>query len=489
MHSKHTLTSLLACPQCQVEDANQLVADANGWHCELCATKYPNLASIPFLWRSPQSAQLDWHNRIDLMFAEIESQQHHLQLQTERHALISSIGEDADAGDDADAGEDAGVTEKREQLARLQRAWHQHKEDLQQLLRPFHNGNPLARELHTALGTQLPDHHGLLSYAPQIMRDWCWGEDENKIVAEYLIEQIDAYTSNKGPLTKILVLGSGAGRLAYDLHRHYNPARTYAVDSNPLLCLLGQQMSAGKVLNFTEFPRAPINRNGLAVRQVLKAPAPISGIEFVCADAMHPPFGGEVFDLILTPWLIDVIDAPLADLAHIIRRHLHPDGLWINHGSLAFNPTQPHLAFTQEDVISTCQRVGFEILRTDNCNLPYLQSPHERGQRNELVFTLVASIKSDALQKPKPPHHFLPDWWRNTNLPVPLTHSFQTQITSTRVHGFIMSLIDGKRSIAGMAEVLEEQRLMPRDQAEEAIRGFLRRMQETSAAENGHQQS
>ena len=47
---------------------------------------------------------------------------------------------------------------------------------------------------------------------------------------------------------------------------------------------------------------------------------------------------------------------------------------------------------------------------------------------------------------------------------------------STQVYSFIMSLIDGKRTLQDMADVLENQQLMSRDEAEPAIRSFLIKM-------------
>ena len=79
-----------------------------------------------------------------------------------------------------------------------------------------------------------------------------------------------------------------------------------------------------------------------------------------------------------------------------------------------------------------------------------------------------------------PRHAALPDWILRSNQPVPLLDSFQSQATSTRIYAFIMSMIDGKRTIADMAQLMEEQRLMPKADADEAIRGFLIKMYDES---------
>jgi hypothetical protein len=61
---------------------------------------------------------------------------------------------------------------------------------------------------------------------------------------------------------------------------------------------------------------------------------------------------------------------------------------------------------------------------------------------------------------------------------VPDLPAFRTQAMTTRVHAFIMSLIDGRRSLKDMARGMEDQGLMPRREAEPALRGFLIKMRD-----------
>jgi hypothetical protein len=49
-----------------------------------------------------------------------------------------------------------------------------------------------------------------------------------------------------------------------------------------------------------------------------------------------------------------------------------------------------------------------------------------------------------------------------------------------RIHAFLMSLIDGRRSLKDMAKLVVEQRLMNADEAEPAIRSFLIKMHDDS---------
>jgi len=110
--------------------------------------------------------------------------------------------------------------------------------------------------------------------------------------------------------------------------------------------------------------------------------------------------------------------------------------------------------------------------------IPYMDSPLSRHGRREQVVTVVAEKTAEAERPPR--HKALPDWLVVGAEPVPALENFRMQAVSTRVHAFIMSMIDGRRSIADMAKLMEEKRLMTRAEAENAIRGFFIRMLEDS---------
>jgi hypothetical protein len=119
---------------------------------------------------------------------------------------------------------------------------------------------------------------------------------------------------------------------------------------------------------------------------------------------------------------------------------------------------------------------GFAAPPVAAATMPSPHSPARRPGRRETVFTFSA-LKSRTVARP-PRHRALPDWIVTGREPVPLSAAFQAQAISTRIHAFVMSLIDGKRSLNDMAAVFEAQRLMPRDEAAAAIRLFLIRMYE-----------
>ena len=92
--------------------------------------------------------------------------------------------------------------------------------------------------------------------------------------------------------------------------------------------------------------------------------------------------------------------------------------------------------------------------------------------------------KSEKVKKPER-HKALPDWIVTGKIAVPLTQSFHQQATSTQIHSYIMSMIDGKRTIEDMSVILEKQKLMTKEEAIPAVRSFLMRMFDDSQRSGG----
>jgi hypothetical protein len=121
---------------------------------------------------------------------------------------------------------------------------------------------------------------------------------------------------------------------------------------------------------------------------------------------------------------------------------------------------------------------GFAEPQVVETTIPYMCSPASRHGRREQVVTIAA----DKRKRVAAPQRYsaLPDWLVQPNRPVPLLEGFRVQATTTRIYAFMMGLIDGRRSVGDMATLMEQQRLMPRNEAESAIRTFLIKMYDES---------
>ena len=441
------LAPLLACPRC---DRTPLDETANGFRCAGCKIDFPRVGSIPWLFAEPASALGEWRGRLHFALRQLERRQAELDRALERPGLRAST---------------------RERLAAMRAAIEDHGKRLAALLAPLDVDAPSAAvETYLALRTRLPSDQGLLTYYGNVHRDWAWGGEENAVSLEIVRDVLGGAATER-----VLVLGAGAGRLGYDIHRELAPTLTVVLDFNPLLMLVSERVTRGETVELYEFPLAPRRAADQAVLRRLEAPFPARpGLLHVLADAHRPPFAKGAFDTVVTPWLVDILPEPLDTLAARINHLLADGGRWISFGSLSFHDADPALKYSLDECGDVLVENGFDRPETLERRIPYLASPASRHARLEEVVAWRADKKRRV--KPPPRHQALPDWIVRGNEPVPLSAAFRSQIMATRVHAFIMSLIDGKRTLKDMAKVLVDQGLMTADEAEPALRTFLTKM-------------
>ncbi len=314
------LAELLACPSCGSRLA--------GAGCLACRIDFPSIGGIPWLMPEPRLALAEWRGRLHHLLT------HYATEAARQRAALS------DSGDDKLA---------RHRLEHVAAALDDQSARLRALMQPlgFDRRNE-AHAVHVALGTELPVNQGLSSYYPNLHRDWCWGDAENRASLDAVLASLPTGTTP----ARVLVLGAGACRLAYDLHQALRPGLTVALDFNPLFLLAASRVLAGDALELYEFPIAPRTIADHAVLRRLAAPAAVApGFEFVLADASAPPFRPGSFDLVLTPWFIDVAGEPVGRIVARINALLALGGLWVNHGSLAFADAAPAEALSLEELL------------------------------------------------------------------------------------------------------------------------------------------
>lgn len=446
------LIDLLACPRC---DKTPLEKTDDAFHCKACETDFPLLEGLPWMFADPQATLGEWRGRLQFALQQLSHEVIGLENELKEKNLRS-------------------LTRRR--VTRYKKAIESHKRSLQKLLRPIDvqslHGN---YESYLALRTRLPADQGLNTYYANIHRDWAWGDKENKAS----LKQIRSVLHDRADLGNVLVLGAGAGRLAYDIHTQLECTYTIAMDFNPLLLLVANAVISGETLKLYEFPIAPLSLGDDAVLRTLSAPE-LAGENFhlVFGDALRPPFPDQTFDTVVTPWLIDIITEDLPVLAARINNLLKDNGRWVNFGSLAFSSQQQTRCYSPEETKAIVGEAGFSDPYVSQATIPYMCSPASRHGRQERVFSFSA-YKERNVEKPER-YKALPDWLVTGEEPVPLEPSFRQQAMTTQIYSYIMSLIDGKRSINDMAVVLGKQKLMTKEEAEPAIRSFMTRMYDDS---------
>jgi hypothetical protein len=450
MTTTDALHELLACPRCD----QALAASGSVWRCAGCHVDFPLVAGIPWLFAEPNAALGEWRGRLHLSLQRLERERLELKAALSSENLRSPT---------------------RTRIDHLERATADHAARLEALLAPLAIEQQSASyEAYLALRTRLPPDQGLTTYHANIHRDWCWGDAENDASFDVLAAALGAAAPGR-----VLVLGAGAGRLAYDFHMRTAAVSTVALDFNPLLVLVAERIGRGEQLEFYEFPLAPRTPEDQAVLRTLSAPAPArAGLAHVLGDAHRPPFKHGAFDTVVTPWLVDILPERFDSLCARVNALLAPGGRWLNFGSLSFHDRDPAARYGLAECLAAHDQNGFVDGAVGERGNTYHSTPAWPHARRERVVSWSAHKARDVKKPPR--YHALPDWIVRGNEPVPLSDSFRTQATAMRIHAFLMSLIDGRRSLKDMAKLVVEQRLMNADEAEPAIRSFLIKMHDDS---------
>jgi ubiquinone/menaquinone biosynthesis C-methylase UbiE len=453
------LQSYLACPRC---DKTPLSFDDGVFACGACKIEFPDIGGMPWMFADPDASLGEWRNRLQFAIQQLGHE-------------ISSL--------DQELKDDTLRPLTRRRVERFRKSTDLHRRALQKLLKPVDiqsfSGN---YESYLALRTRLPSDQGLNTYYANIHRDWSWGDEENKAS----LKQVRAVLHENAELGDVLVLGAGACRLAYDIHKELDCTRVVAMDFNPLLMLVAQAMAAGKQLKMYEFPIAPASLEDDVVMRRLSAPEVAGeGFHLVLGDALRTPFANASFDTVVTPWLIDIISEDLSVFSLRINKLLKDNGRWVNFGSLAFADPARARRYSPEETKAVVAEGGFSDPYVSQATIPYMCSPASRHGRQEKVFSFSAYKEHSVDDVPR--HRALPDWIVTGKEAVPLLQSFRTQAMTTQIYSFIMSLIDGKRTIEEMASILEKQKLMSQQEAIPAIRTFLTRMYDDAQRQSGFQ--
>ena len=421
--------------------------------CRRCKLAYPQLGTVRCCYPNPATDLAAWRASAHLELQNL------IEDQRETHAasLISSS------------------TRTRARLEHLASAYSSQIGHLTQLLAPIIDGTPTSdKTTYEALNTQaLSQPTTLFGYAANVFRDWAWGEQENAQAIELIRSASCALHRSSHTfshsLGNVLVLGAGAGRLAWDLSTLTEGA-VVAVDLNPFTSLLAAELNAGSRVELWEFPLAPKQIKDVAVKHSLAAPARRDNLHWLLADARRPPFGPRSFDTVVTPWYTDVVQNPPADTARRVNELLVDGGQWLNFGSATFATSDIKNRLTLEELLELVTHSGFDEPNCVEATGPYLRSPHSRFSRVEALHAFAAR-KASHCDRPAPPA--VPSWLQDCSQSVPALESFQHQAMSTQVHAFLMALIDDRRSINDIAQVLQERQLMDAAEAVPVVQSFL----------------
>jgi hypothetical protein len=361
------------------------------------------------------------------------------------------------------------LAEKR--LRKMLQAKMEQKKEIQKILSPIVNQEEGNLELSISMKVPLPVTQSLSSYYSNLHRDWGWEDsEENRLSLEFVREALQ----NVAKSESMLVLGSGASRLPFDLHQSLGIKRTLAIDINPLLLYSAKKIIDGQKISLYEFPSAPKTLESVAIKRRLSAPQPLakdSSFSFAFADALNPPVKPGTYSWIMTPWFIDIVPADIHYTLSMINFLLPEDGLWIQFGPISFQRNQPELCYSPEEFRGIVKGSGFEIIYDKMVAIPYLQSPDSFRQRTENIAVIVAR-KEKAMSRPKK-YQFTPDWLSSPDLPIENIPALQSSFKIHEISAKFLHWIDGRRSLNDLASLFSSEYKVSQEHALGSISHFL----------------
>lgn len=293
----------------------------------------------------------------------------------------------------------------------------------------------------------------LSEYYDIILRDWAWPGPENSQALERAVACLPEGLNTK----RMLVLGAGAARLSWDLHCALQPDCTVALDSNPLLLIVADTLirkrQAIELAEFKTFPQLGKEVTRTWSLQPPQDDAALTASWFALgANAWRAPLQPNSFDLIVTPWFIDVNGGDVRDTIGVISQLLAPGGRWLNTGPLLFTRHLPlEQKYQDSEIRDFLDLAGFSIETESVTEADHLDSPLEVRKQHEQLWTFCA--KSPA-QTPTSTLALSgqPPWLIMHHLPV--TEHAYVSVQQHPLIEAILALIDGKRSINDIAELI-----------------------------------
>ena len=441
MDASPDLTQFVRCPACGASPS----AGETSLDCASCGAVYPVHDGIPWLYRDVAGSRAQWAAKLQRFRTELLADLDELDAAIERDDLVDST---------------------RERLARQRAGLERFGEQVMTLLAPFSFEHG---EAGAVLPTdRIPSAQHVTSYLDTAYRDWAWGQaeiDETMALAAPLVGE---------GFTRALVLGGGAGRFAWELAKRAPAATVVQLDLNPLLTRIGSLASVGESTPLTELARFPLSVEDAVVDQTLEAPSESANPPiFLLGDAFAPPFADETFDLLVTPWFVDIVPEAFPSLAARLARRLAPGGRFVGFGPLSFERQGPADRLTPEEVADVLDASGWEVLQAGTETVRYLHSPHAMPRRNEEIFAFEAR-RPEALGDVAP-FAFYPEWMTDPRKPIPADPRFESLRAERIFDVEILKCIDGRTTIEDLVVILASQYGLAEDRCRATVERFFAR--------------
>ncbi|KAM3549417.1 hypothetical protein ARSEF4850_008867 [Beauveria asiatica] len=226
-----------------------------------------------------------------------------------------------------------------------------------------------------------------------LSRDWSTqGAKERQAVFPAILGGLEQHLGRNGTGVRILVPGSGTGRLASDIADFGYDVTANELDYGSILAynLLINHTTALHQHALQPFVTKWTHQANPSSRySVITVPDhwPNKAVKLVEGDFLEMfPQGGE-FDAIVTLFFIDMSENVIDFLSNIYRL-LKPGGIWINLGPLKWG-TYSALQLSAEEVLQLADLIGFDVDHTSRKNIDSL---YAEQPETLLKFTYVAQF-------------------------------------------------------------------------------------------------
>jgi uncharacterized protein YbaR (Trm112 family) len=439
------LSDVLACPGCGDAGGLQAAGGDDPIRCPRCQRSFPRVQGIPCLFADAAARLEDWRR----------------QLATYQRLLAQG----------------AELTEQQLGAYDLLPATRQRLQGLKAAA--AENGQRVTALFRSAGITPSEGEPGdaggeagfrLIEYYDHLLRDWAWDDEtpENARSRDLVCKALGEDRN----LGRMVVLGAGGCRLAYDLHMRCKPALTVALDLSPLFLVAAKRVMFGNGLDLYEFPGMPRDAASVCVERQLRAPAGSpERFHLLLADAFTAPLRPGAFDTVLTPWFIDIVPVDVRDTLSLVHRLLTPGGRWINFGPLNYPKDHPHAQrYTREELLTLAALAGFEVGEVEEEEIQLLGSRAAANGRTERIFAFAArkSAAPSAAPGDDPPA-----WVLFSHLPIPRFRGLDQFRPEHPVMTFLSRAIDGKATLHDLAQRMVKEHGARADSALAGTRALL----------------
>lgn len=416
---------------------------------------YPTVEDIPWLFPDPRHTLAAWRERSSMLLNRLEADIENMKVAVKNAKSVLT----------------------RSRLEKTRHLQIRHIEMLRRVLDPIKPNTHLSLAQQQAYGYRLPLRQNLLSYFPNLVRDWSADfAVENQLLFDATMKMLDSSLVTRAEQgARVLVLGAGGSRLAYDWAKRFPKSEIIAYDLNPILLLGAKAINDGATLAAAEQSVSPKTTETPGRDVELKAPAgKAANLHFAFGDVYALPLEEKSIDICVTPWLIDILPRRFDYLCSSIARVVKSNGAWVNAGSWHFDFADQIDNLSVGEAAEIAAALGWKSISQSLIETPYLQSTFDAHRRFETM-TCFLWTRTEQTVATRPLIDDRSEWTMNPDIPIPPHSMFVNGALTHAAMALILSLVDGKNTVRTIGETLAAEHGMTVEQGMDAAASFFDR--------------